>query len=87
MSSDKDEFRGVGGSYVVGRDGTRKRVEETTDHPEGNRPRDADGRILVDGSPLAETPPVPAPASSKSTPARSVADASASAAENVTKGA
>lgn len=43
-----DEFRGVGGSYTVGRDGRRKRVEQTTDHPEGNRPRDHKGEALVD---------------------------------------
>jgi len=41
-----DEFHGQGGAYVM-RDGKRVRVEAPTkDHPEGNRPRDADGRPL-----------------------------------------
>ena len=46
MSERQDEFHGQGGAYVV-RSGKRVRVEEPTkDHPEGNRPRDRDGKPL-----------------------------------------
>jgi len=46
MSERQDEFHGQGGAYVV-RSGKRVRVEEPTkDHPEGNRPRDKDGKPL-----------------------------------------
>jgi hypothetical protein len=55
----KDEFAGQGGSYVF-KDGKRVQVEAPTkDHPEGNRPRDADGRPL-DAAPEPERP-TPAP--------------------------
>ena len=47
MSETKpDEFHGQGGSYIV-ENGVRRRVEAPTkDHPEGNRPRDAEGKPL-----------------------------------------
>lgn len=38
--TDQDPFSGQGGSYVVDKTGKRIRVEETTDHPEGNRARE-----------------------------------------------
>jgi hypothetical protein len=42
-----------GGSYTQQPDGTLQRVSYTEDHPEGNRPRDAEGRPLAaDGRPL-----------------------------------
>jgi len=44
-----------GGSYIQAPDGTLQRVSHTEDHPEGNRPRDADGR------PLDLPPPAPEP--------------------------
>lgn len=34
-----------GGSYVI-KDGQRVRIAHTQDHPDGNRPRGADGRAL-----------------------------------------
>lgn len=38
-----DEFEGQGGSYLMGKDGKRTRVEEpTADHPDGNRARAAE---------------------------------------------
>jgi len=37
-----DEYRGQGGSYVIGKDGKRTRVETTADHPEGHRAREAE---------------------------------------------
>lgn len=37
-------FAGQGGSYIRHPDGTVERVEApTADHPDGNRPRNADG--------------------------------------------
>lgn len=67
-----DEFHGQGGSYIV-ENGARRRVEESTkDHPEGNRPRDADGKPL-DALPAPEQPVV-----EKSAPRRSPAAARAS---------
>ena len=42
MSDYDDEFWGQGGSYTVGKDGKRVRVEETLDHADGNRPREAE---------------------------------------------
>lgn len=46
MSKEKDyqddQFRGQGGSYVIGTDGKRTRIETTADHPEGHRAREAD---------------------------------------------
>ena len=42
-----DEYAGQGGSYRVEADGRLVRVEAPTqDHPQGNRPRDAQGRPL-----------------------------------------
>jgi hypothetical protein len=51
---EKDEFHGKGGAYVVGTDGMRRRAQDddgnevlpTQDHPEGNAPRDKDGKLL-----------------------------------------
>lgn len=49
-----------GGSYAV-IDGELKQLEApTADHPEGNRPRDSDGRAL--DLPVAEEKPAAAPA-------------------------
>jgi len=48
-----NEFDGVGGSFVVGKDGKRVRVEETTAHEDGNRPRDQKGEAIVE-KPIAE---------------------------------
>ena len=54
-----DEFHGQGGAYVI-RDGKRVRVEEPTkDHPEGNRPRDKDGKPLDAAAEDKPTPPAP----------------------------
>lgn len=61
-----DKYEGMGGSYIMNKDGVRTLVERTEDHPEGNRPRDAQGRPLdpVTGKPLvtetAAAPAVPA---------------------------
>lgn len=38
----EDQFWGQGGSYTVDKNGQRVRVEETRDHPEGNRPRETE---------------------------------------------
>ena len=67
-----DEFHGQGGSYIV-ENGVRRRVEEPTqDHPEGNRPRDTNGR------PLDIAPAPEQPASDKSPKRNSPAAARAS---------
>lgn len=62
MTTDtKDEFAGQGGSYRIGADGKRVRVEAPTqDHPQGNRARDAQGRPL-------DVPSEPAPADAAGT--------------------
>jgi hypothetical protein len=46
MSDKPDEFHGQGGSFVM-KDGKRVRAEPAPrDHPDGNRPRDKDGKPL-----------------------------------------
>lgn len=58
-----DEFHGIGGSYVVDKDGIRRRVEEPTrDHPEGNAPRDRKGNLIVFPEPKQAAEPEPAQA-------------------------
>ena len=43
----RDKYHGQGGSYRVDAEGKVERVEAPTqDHPQGNRPRDAQGRPL-----------------------------------------
>lgn len=37
-----NQNQGTGGSYTIGEDGNKTLVERTEDHPEGNRPRDAE---------------------------------------------
>ena len=51
MSAAKDdEFAGQGGRYEM-RDGKRVRIEESTsDHPDGNTARDAQGNVIVHAS-------------------------------------
>ena len=66
----KDEFSGQGGSYVIDKDGKRMRVETPTqDHPEGNRPRDAEGKPL-DFAAAAGAPPIPAAPAPEAAPRR-----------------
>lgn len=49
-----DEFHGIGGAYVV-ENGVRTRVEmHTIDHPEGNAPRDRNGKLIVFADPEAK---------------------------------
>lgn len=69
MSEPKpDAFHGEGGCYVI-ENGVRRRVEDATkDHPEGHRPRDADGKPLD----VRPEPPAPAPEPTKPTPLRRV---------------
>lgn len=70
---DKLAFPGEGGRYVV-KDGKRIRVEESTrDHPDGNRPRDSEGRALdgITGRPIEPEEPKPAPAPAGVTSIRS----------------
>lgn len=58
-----DEFHGLAGSFEI-RDGKRVRTEEATrEHPDGNRPRSADGKPLAgpDGHLQPPVPPAPAP--------------------------
>lgn len=43
----QDEFAGQGGSYVIEK-GNRKRVEQTLDHPDGHRAREAQVAQEVD---------------------------------------
>ena len=38
----QDENEGLGGTYIM-RNGRRELVQRTVEHPEGNRPRDANG--------------------------------------------
>lgn len=57
-----------GGSFVVDK-GTRKRVAGTSDHPEGNRARDADGAPVAPMRRAREKPARAAPA--PAAPARS----------------
>lgn len=46
MSDERDEFHGVGGSYIV-EGGVKRRVADAPkEHPDGNRPRDSDGKPL-----------------------------------------
>ena len=72
-------IRGHGGSYRVGEDGELTQTEAPTqDHPEGNRPRDAEGKAL-DASTSPPTlppaggggdpPPAPGPRRVRSVPA------------------
>jgi hypothetical protein len=48
------ENDGQGGSYVI-QDGQRVLLERTRDHPDGNRPRDENGKPLDE--PVAPVPP------------------------------
>ena len=63
----------TGGAYAV-IDGELKQVEApTVDHPEGNRPRDAEGKPLDvpgQGAQLAEPAPAPAEKPAEVAPAR-----------------
>lgn len=53
---------GHGGSYAVNDAGELMQKEAPTqDHPEGNRPRDANGKPLDAPPPAAEEKPAPAP--------------------------
>lgn len=55
METKHDEFHGQGGSYIVNADGKRERVQAPTrDHPDGNRPRDKDGKPIVSVAPQTE---------------------------------
>jgi hypothetical protein len=51
-----NEHEGKGGSYIV-ENGVTRLVERTQDHPDGNRPRAADGTpIGNDGKPVEPEP-------------------------------
>lgn len=50
----------AGGSYEI-RDGKRVLVERTEDHPEGNRPRAADGRPIDAATGAEPAPAAPPP--------------------------
>jgi hypothetical protein len=54
-----------GGSYLVDKPGGKpKLVHATVDHPEGNRPRHADGTPVI--RPEPDVAPTPAPSKSTS---------------------
>jgi hypothetical protein len=55
-----------GGSYD-NRDGKMKLVERTEDHPEGNRPRDAEGKPIDLPAEVQPVESTPIPKSSKKT--------------------
>ena len=40
----EDAAMALGGSYIVGKDGKKRLVDGTADHPDGNCARDADGK-------------------------------------------
>jgi len=53
---------GHGGSYRVGENGEVTQAEAPTqDHPEGNRPRNSDGKALHLGEPVPEEKPAAPP--------------------------
>lgn len=57
-----DKYEGMGGSYTVNKRGERELVECTKDHPDGNCPRDAQGRPLdpLTGKPMVTETAAPA---------------------------
>lgn len=66
MSDKRGPRPGVGGAYEIDADGARVQVvPPTPDHPQGNRPRDAEGRP-TDTPPQAA--PIPGPAETKPAP-------------------
>jgi hypothetical protein len=80
-----DKHHGEGGTYEVDKaTGERRRVEEATKpHPEGDRPRDAQGKPIEEkpaGNPQPALP-APAPAPWASAEASTPAPAPAPAAE------
>jgi len=61
-----------GGSYRISESGDLEQVEKPTrDHPEGNRPRDSEGKPLDAPEPSADThQPSPAPERPRGGPRR-----------------
>ena len=57
---------GHGGSYAIGKDGTRALVDRTEDHPEGNRPRDEPQPVQAK-RPAGKSKPAPAADSAPAT--------------------